>query len=98
MPCVPSLGSRLPSVPPRLAEAMRRRLEPEDQAVFGRLLAGIEKAEVAATLGMSHAVLDSRMWTMRHKLEGLVQIPSDRDCSARLRRRGDGDQPCRVVH
>jgi DNA-binding NarL/FixJ family response regulator len=52
----------LPPVPPRLAEAMRRGLEPEDQAIFGMLLAGIEKAEVAATLGMSPAGLDSRMW------------------------------------
>jgi hypothetical protein len=50
---------------------MRRRLEPEDQAVFGMLLAGLEKAEVAATLGMSRAGLDSRMWTMLQKLEGL---------------------------
>jgi DNA-binding NarL/FixJ family response regulator len=64
-------GTRLASVPPRLAEAMRRRLEPEDQAVFGMLLAGLEKAEVAATLGMSRAGLDSRMWTMLQKLEGL---------------------------
>jgi DNA-binding NarL/FixJ family response regulator len=63
--------SRLPSVPPRLAEAMRRRLEPEDQVIFGMLLAGIETADVAATLGMSRAGLDSRMWAMLHKLEGL---------------------------
>jgi DNA-binding NarL/FixJ family response regulator len=62
-------------VPPRLAEAMRRGLEPEDQAIFGMLLAGIEKAEVAATLGMSPAGLDSRMWAMLHKLEGLGSDP-----------------------
>ncbi|MHB8659340.1 MAG: response regulator [Solirubrobacteraceae bacterium] len=61
----------LPPVPPRLAEAMRRRLEPEDQAIFGMLLAGIDTAEVAATLGMSRASLDSRMWAVLHKLEGL---------------------------
>jgi DNA-binding NarL/FixJ family response regulator len=61
----------LPPVAPRLAEAMRRRLEPEDQAIFGMLVAGIVKAEVAATLGMSRAGLDSRMWAMLHKLEGL---------------------------
>jgi DNA-binding NarL/FixJ family response regulator len=68
-------ATRLPPVPPRLAEAMRRRLEPEDQAIFGMLLAGIEKAEVAATLGMSRAGLDSRMWAMLHKLEGLGSDP-----------------------
>jgi DNA-binding NarL/FixJ family response regulator len=62
-------------VPHRLAEAMRRGLEPEDQAIFGMLLAGIEKAEVAATLGMSPAGLDSRMWAMLHKLEGLGSDP-----------------------
>jgi DNA-binding NarL/FixJ family response regulator len=67
--------TRLPQVPPRLAEAMRRRLEPEDQAIFGMLLAGIEKSEVATTLGLSRAGLDSRMWAMLHKLEGLGSDP-----------------------
>jgi DNA-binding NarL/FixJ family response regulator len=67
----------LPPVPPRLAEAMRRRLEPEDQAIFGMLLAGIDKADVAVTLGMSRASLDSRMWAMLHKLEGLGSDPVD---------------------
>lgn len=65
----------LQPVPPRLAEAMRRRLEPEDQAIFGMLLAGIETAEVAATLGMPRAGLESRMWAMLHKLEGLSPDP-----------------------
>jgi DNA-binding NarL/FixJ family response regulator len=65
----------LPPVMPRLAEAMRRRLEPEDQAIFGMLLARIDKAEVAATLGMSRASLDWRMWAMLHKLEGLGSDP-----------------------
>lgn len=68
----------LPPVPPRLAEAMRRRLEPEDQAIFGMLLARIDKAEVAVTLGMSRASLDSRMWAVLHKLEGLGSDPVDR--------------------
>jgi DNA-binding NarL/FixJ family response regulator len=67
----------LPPVMPRLAEAMRRRLEPEDQAIFGMLLARIDKAEVAATLGMSRASLDWRMWAMLHKLEGLGSDPVD---------------------
>ena len=34
--------SSLPPVPPALAGAMRRRLDSEDQAIFGMLLAGIE--------------------------------------------------------
>jgi len=62
---------RLPSVAPRLAEAMRRRLDPEDQAIFGMLLAGIDRGEIAATLRISQAGLDGRMWAMLHKLEGL---------------------------
>jgi two-component system, NarL family, response regulator DevR len=68
-------ATRLPPVPPRLAEAMRRRLEPQDQAIFGMLLAGIDKAEIAATLGMPRAALDSRMWAVLRKLEGLGSEP-----------------------
>ncbi len=67
--------TQLPPVPPRLAEAMRRLLEPKDQAIFGMLLAGIAKPEVAATLRMSQAGLDSRMWAMLHRLEGLGSDP-----------------------
>ncbi len=66
---------RLRSVPPRLAEATRRRLETEDQAMFGMLLAGIERPEVASTLGLSQAELDWRMWAMLRKLEGLGSEP-----------------------
>lgn len=70
-------GARwLPPVPPRLAEAMRRRLEHEDQAIFGMLLAGISTAEVAVTLGMTRAGLDARMWAILHKLEGLNPEPA----------------------
>ncbi len=54
---------------------MRRRLEPEDQAIFGMLLAGIETAEVATTLRMSRTELDSRMWAMLRKFEGLNSDP-----------------------
>jgi DNA-binding NarL/FixJ family response regulator len=63
--------THLPSVRARLAEAMRRRLEPRDQVVFGMLVAGIEKREVAETLGMTDGELDSRLWAMLQKLEGL---------------------------
>jgi DNA-binding NarL/FixJ family response regulator len=61
----------LPAVPPALVDAMRRRLCPEDQAIFGMLLAGIDRAEIAATVGLSRAGLDVRMWAMLDKLEGL---------------------------
>lgn len=66
---------RLPPVPPRLAEATRRRLETEDQALFGMLLARIEKPEVASTLRLSLAELDWRMWIILRKLEGLGSEP-----------------------
>jgi DNA-binding NarL/FixJ family response regulator len=68
-------GRSLPAVPRRLAEAMRRRLEHQDQAIFGMLLGGIDKAEVADTLGMSASDLDARMWAMLHKLEWLGSDP-----------------------
>jgi DNA-binding NarL/FixJ family response regulator len=61
---------RLPPVPPRLAEMLRRRLSDEDQAVFGMLLAGISPQEIAVTLGDSAASLESRLWAMLRKLEG----------------------------
>ncbi|MGO9961221.1 MAG: response regulator transcription factor [Solirubrobacteraceae bacterium] len=63
--------TRLPRVAPRLADAMRRRLEPEDQAIFGMLLAGTDRGEIATTLGISATGLDARMWAMLHKLERL---------------------------
>ena len=48
--------SRLPLVPPTLAGAMRRRLDPP---------------EIATTLGISERALDTRRWAMLQKLEGL---------------------------
>ena len=63
--------SQLPLVPPAMAGAMRRRLTPEEQAIFGMLLARIDPSEVATTLGISRAGLDTSMWAMLHKLERL---------------------------
>jgi len=61
----------LPRLPPRLADSLRRRLDHEEQAIFGMLLAGLEPAEVARTLGVSPAVLESRLWELLRRLEGL---------------------------
>src|SRR5689334_10211991 len=61
----------LPAVPPRLAEILRRRLDHEQQAIFGMLLAGIRPLEIAATLGLSSAGLESRLWEMLRRLETL---------------------------
>jgi DNA-binding NarL/FixJ family response regulator len=61
----------MPPVSPRLAESLRRRLDDEEKAIFGMLLAGITPAEVAATLGLSAASLESRLWEMLRRLESL---------------------------
>lgn len=62
---------RLPAVPLTLAAAMRRRLDAEEQAIFGMLLAGISPPEIAQTLGISSGWLESRLWAMLRRLEGL---------------------------
>jgi two-component system, NarL family, response regulator DevR len=59
----------LPSVPPRLAEMLRRQLDQAEQAIFGMLLAGIPPREIASTLNMSVGTLESRQWAMLRKLE-----------------------------
>jgi DNA-binding NarL/FixJ family response regulator len=62
-------GHRLRPVPPWLSEALRHRLGHEEQAIFGMLLAGISRDEIAQTLGMSTDGLDSRLWAMLRALE-----------------------------
>lgn len=59
----------LPPVAPWLGEALRRRLGQEEQAIFGLLSAGIEPAEIADTLQLSAAGLESRLWSMLRALE-----------------------------
>jgi two-component system, NarL family, response regulator DevR len=66
--------SRLPIVPPSLADSMRRRLDPEEQAIFGLLLAGIATEEIGCTLGLGHGELEARLWTMLRKLERLDPV------------------------
>jgi DNA-binding NarL/FixJ family response regulator len=63
--------TRLPIVPPSLADSMRRRLDPEEQAIFGMMLAGICNVEISLTLSLSHGELDARQWAMLRKLERL---------------------------
>jgi len=60
----------LPAIPPRLAESLRRRLDNDEQAIFGMLLAGFDPLEVAATLGLSAAAMESRLWELLRRLEG----------------------------
>ena len=59
----------LPPLPARLAESLRGRLDHLEQAIFGLLMAGIEPAEVAATLGLSVADLELSLWVMLRRLE-----------------------------
>ncbi len=61
---------QLPLLPPRLGESVRCRLEPEQQAIFGLLLAGIAPAEAAATLGLSRPRLEAQLGEMLRRLEG----------------------------
>jgi DNA-binding NarL/FixJ family response regulator len=82
---------RLPVVPLALAAAMRRRLDAEEQAIFGMLLAGITPPEIAQTLGISVGWLESRLWAMLRRLEGLHDDPAGPLASAaRLPRRRSG--------
>jgi DNA-binding NarL/FixJ family response regulator len=62
-------GHRLGPVPPWLSEALRHRLGHPEQAIFGMLLAGIRREEIAQTLGMSADELDSRLWAMLGALD-----------------------------
>jgi DNA-binding NarL/FixJ family response regulator len=61
---------RLPLLPPRLGESVRCRLDHEQQAIFGLLLAGVEPAEAASTLGLTGARLEAQLWEMLKRLEG----------------------------
>jgi DNA-binding NarL/FixJ family response regulator len=61
----------LPRVPSDLADLLRERLDPKEQAIFGMLLAGIPQVEIAQTLGSSRAGLESHAAAMLRKLEAL---------------------------
>jgi DNA-binding NarL/FixJ family response regulator len=65
------LGGRrsLPPLPAWLREALRRRLDDKQQAIFGLLLAGIAPDEIGRTLGLSDGELEAQLWTMLHALE-----------------------------
>ncbi len=62
---------RLPALPPRLADSLRRRFDYEEQAIFGMLLAGIGPEEIARTLAFSEGEVESRLWHMLRRLEAL---------------------------
>ena len=68
----------LPPIPEWLGDALRRRLDHQEQAIFGLLLAGVTTQEVAATIGLSEAALESRLWSMLRKLEAVDPSPNGR--------------------
>jgi DNA-binding NarL/FixJ family response regulator len=74
----------LPPVPEWLRKALRGRLNHEEQAIFGLLLAGIETPEIARTLGLPEAALESRLWSMLRRLEAVDSSPSGRSRGAEV--------------
>jgi DNA-binding NarL/FixJ family response regulator len=65
----------LPPVPDWLGDALRRRLDHEEQAIFGLLLAGIKTPQIASTLDLPEAALEARLWLMLRKLEAVHPSP-----------------------
>jgi DNA-binding NarL/FixJ family response regulator len=63
--------SRLPPVAPTLADSLRRRFDSLEQAIFGLLLAGIGRDEIARTLHIDVTEIETRQWAMLRKLERL---------------------------
>jgi DNA-binding NarL/FixJ family response regulator len=63
--------SRLPPVAPTLADSLRRRFDSLEQAIFGLLLAGIGRDEIARTLHVDVTEIETRQWAMLRKLERL---------------------------
>jgi DNA-binding NarL/FixJ family response regulator len=68
---VAARGLVLPIVPWQLSEIIRRRLDHEEQAIYGMLLSGIELAEIGQTLDIPVAAIESRLSEMVRKLEPL---------------------------
>ena len=65
----------LPVVPPVLAERLRFRLDPAEQAIFGLMSARIPIEEIGRTLGLAHGELDAMLWAVLRKLERIDPPP-----------------------
>jgi DNA-binding NarL/FixJ family response regulator len=59
----------LPVVAPALAEVLRRRLDAEEQAIYGMLASGIATEEISRTLRIPPGEIDATLWAMLRKLE-----------------------------
>ncbi|HLJ02052.1 MAG TPA: response regulator transcription factor [Solirubrobacteraceae bacterium] len=62
-------GLVLPILPWQVSEVVRRRLDSEEQAIYGMLLAGFPVAEIGPMLGVSSAEVESYLDAMLRKLE-----------------------------
>jgi DNA-binding NarL/FixJ family response regulator len=69
----------LPRVSQPMADMLRRRLDDREQQIFGMLLAGISRLEIARTLGISPVELEPCETAMLNKLEALPGETVDRD-------------------
>jgi DNA-binding NarL/FixJ family response regulator len=58
----------LPLVPPAVADGLRHRLDPIEQAIYGMMSARTGDPEIAVTLGLTAEELEARSWTMLRKL------------------------------
>lgn len=67
----------LPIVPPVLADRLRFRLDPSEQAIFGLLSARVPVEEIGRTLALAHGELDAMLWAMLRKLERIDPTPSN---------------------
>jgi DNA-binding NarL/FixJ family response regulator len=75
----------LPRVPPAMADLLRRRLEDDEQMMFGMLLAGIPEREIEKTLAIGARELAARRGQMLVKLEALPgEPPSGASARGRL--------------
>jgi DNA-binding NarL/FixJ family response regulator len=78
--------NRLPAIPASVVQAMRARLQPPDQAIFGMLVDGIDSNVIAECLGITRRELHRRRLMMLRSLTtGTTPMPvSPTDASAPL--------------
>lgn len=62
-------GQVLPKIPARVAQAMRERLEQDEQAAFGMVLAGMDTAEIGAALRLPPAGVESLLGRLVRDVE-----------------------------
>lgn len=69
----------LPMVSPTLAESLSRRLDAEEQAIFGMMSARIAVVEIGRTLDLDHGELEARLSGMLRKLERIESARANDD-------------------